>query len=63
MFDIGAIRYERLHLLGLPVDVVTPNSLSEGFRAVVLVEAVPVEPWPTTLDELSGAYPEGHRAH
>ena len=42
LFDIGAIRHELLQLLGVPVDVVTPNALPEGFRAAVLAEAVPV---------------------
>lgn len=42
LFDIGAIRYELLQLTGVPVDVLTPNSLPERFRAEVLAEAVPV---------------------
>ena len=42
LFDIGAIRHELLQLLGVPVGVVTPNALPEGFRAAVLAEAVPV---------------------
>jgi predicted nucleotidyltransferase len=42
LFDIGAIRHELLQLLGVSVDVVTPNSLPENFRAIVLAEAVPI---------------------
>lgn len=42
LFDIGAIRQELGQLLGVPVDVLTPKSLPETFRAVVLAEAVAV---------------------
>lgn len=42
LFDIGAIRHELLQLLGVPVDVVTPNALPESFRATVIAEAIPV---------------------
>ena len=42
MLDIGAIRYELLHLLGVKVDVLTPNALPDSFRAHVLAEARPV---------------------
>jgi predicted nucleotidyltransferase len=42
MFDIGAIRHELLQLLGVPVDVLTPNALPEKFRAQVISEAAPV---------------------
>ena len=42
LLDIGAIRHELLQLLGVPVDVVTPNALAADFRAIVLAEAVPV---------------------
>ncbi|MBL8473903.1 MAG: nucleotidyltransferase family protein [Rhodocyclaceae bacterium] len=42
LFDIGAIRHELLQLLGVPVDVLTPNALPESFRATVLAQAVPV---------------------
>ena len=42
LFDIGAIRHELLQLLGIPVDVLTPNALPEKFRAAVIAEAVPV---------------------
>lgn len=42
LFDIGAIRFELKQLLGLNIDVLTPNGLPEKFRARVLEEAQPV---------------------
>lgn len=42
LFDIGAIRHELLQLLGVRVDVLTPNSLPERFRAEVVEAAIPV---------------------
>lgn len=42
LFDIGAIRHELLELLGVPVDVLTPNALPEKLRAQVIAEAVSV---------------------
>ncbi len=42
LMDIGAIRFELKNLLGLDVDVLTPNSLPASFRAQVLREAVSV---------------------
>lgn len=42
LFDIGAIRYKLRNLLGVPVDVLTPNALPDSFRQTVLNEAVPV---------------------
>lgn len=42
LFDIGAIRHELLQLLGVPVEVFTPNALPDTFRAAVLEEARPV---------------------
>ena len=42
MFDIGAIRHELLQLLGVPVDVVTPNALPDKFRAEIVAQALPV---------------------
>jgi hypothetical protein len=42
MMDIGAIRFELKNLLGLEVDVLTPNGLPARFREQVLREAVPV---------------------
>ena len=41
LLDIGAIRHELGKLLGVPVDVLTPNALPENFRAKVLAEARP----------------------
>lgn len=42
LLDIGAIRHKLGLLLGVPVDVLTPNALPDSFRAVVLAEARPV---------------------
>ncbi len=42
MFDIGAIRHELLQLLGVNVDVLTPNALPDAFREKVISEALPV---------------------
>ena len=42
LFDIGAIRFELRQLLGINIDVLTPNALPEKFRAQVLKEARPV---------------------
>ncbi len=39
LFDIGAIRRELKCLLGVEVDVLTPNALPESFRNRVLAEA------------------------
>lgn len=39
LFDIGAIRHELGKLLGVRVDVLTPNALPDKFRASVLAEA------------------------
>jgi uncharacterized protein len=42
LFDIGAIRHELTRLLGVPVDVLTPQALPEKFRAAVLSQAQPL---------------------
>ncbi len=42
LFDISAIRVELRKLLGVPVDVLTPNGLPDKFRDAVLAEAIPV---------------------
>jgi len=42
LFDIGAIRHELGKLLGVPVDVLTPNALPDKFRALVIAEAIPI---------------------
>lgn len=39
LMDIGAIRYELKQLLGIPVDVSTPNALPDKFRQRVLDES------------------------
>lgn len=39
LFDIGAIRLELRRLLGVRVDVLTPNALPDSFRSKVLAEA------------------------
>ena len=40
LLDLGAIRYKLRNLLGIPVDVVTPNALPDRFRQRVISEAV-----------------------
>jgi len=40
LLDIGAIRYELASLLGIEVDVLTPNALPARIREQVLREAV-----------------------
>ena len=42
LMDIGAIRFELKNLLGMEVDLLTPNSLPAKFRDQVLRDAVPV---------------------
>ena len=42
LMDIGAIRHELKSLLGVNVDVLTPNGLPDSFREKVLEESVPV---------------------
>lgn len=42
LMDIGAIRYELKDLLGIEVDVLTPEGLPLRFRDQVLREAVAV---------------------
>ena len=42
LFDIGAIRYKLKQLLGVPVDVLTPNALPEKFRSSVIAGAMPI---------------------
>lgn len=42
LFDIGAIRRELRELLGVTVDVLTPNALPENIRNVILAQARPV---------------------
>jgi predicted nucleotidyltransferase len=40
--DVARIQVELEKLLGVAVDVLTPNALPDKFRGVVLAEAVPV---------------------
>ena len=42
LMDIGAIRYELKSLLGVNVDILTPNALPDSFREQVLKESIPV---------------------
>lgn len=42
LMDIAVIQVELEHLLGVTVDVLTPNALPEKFRGAVLAEALPV---------------------
>ena len=42
MMDIGSIRYELKQLLGVDVDVLTPNALPDSFRDEVVKHAVKV---------------------
>ena len=42
LLDIGSIRHELIDLLGVSVDVVTPNALPLRYRDAVLAEAVPL---------------------
>ncbi|MGE0333149.1 MAG: nucleotidyltransferase family protein [Ramlibacter sp.] len=42
LFDIGAIRFEVKQLLGVEVDVLTPDALPDKFRAQVLRDARPL---------------------
>ncbi len=42
LFDIGGIYNELTQLLGVEVDVLTPNALPDKFRERVLSEALPI---------------------
>lgn len=42
LMDVGAMRHELMQLLGVPVDVRTPDDLPLKIRLKVLAEAVPV---------------------
>ncbi len=42
LMDIGAIRLELKNLLGINVDVVTPNGLPDSFRDQIINESIPV---------------------
>jgi len=42
LMDIAAIRCEAKSLLGITVDVLTPNALPDSFRADVVADSVPL---------------------
>lgn len=42
LFDLGGLQIELEELLGVPVDLLTPNDLSPKFREQVLAETRPV---------------------
>ncbi len=42
MFDIGGVQFEVSELLGISVDIVTPDALPAAFRQHVLNEARPL---------------------
>ncbi len=42
LFDLAIIRITLRDLLGVPVDILTPGALPDGFRAAVLREAQPL---------------------
>lgn len=42
LMDIGAIRLELKALLGVNVDVVTPNALPDSFRDQIISESIPI---------------------
>lgn len=42
LFDIGAIKHALQQLLGVRVDVLTPNALPDTFRQHVLASAMPL---------------------
>lgn len=42
LMDIAAIQVELEQLLGINVDVLTPNALPDKFRSQVVAEAIPV---------------------
>jgi len=42
LMDIGAMRYELRNLLGVNVDILTPNGLPDSFREEVLIQSIPI---------------------
>lgn len=42
LFDLGGLQVELEEILGVPVDVLTPNDLPAKFRDQVLREALPI---------------------
>lgn len=41
-FDVGGVQFEVSELLGIQVDVLTPDALHPTFRSRVLAEAMPL---------------------
>ena len=54
LFDIGAIRRQLRNLLGVSVDVVTPNALHPRMRDRVIAEARPIYVLPGVSRWLDG---------
>ena len=42
LFDLGVLQLEREELLGMPVNLLTPDGLPEKFREQVLAKAHPI---------------------
>lgn len=42
LFDLGGLQDELEELLGIPVDLLTPDDLPKKFRSIVLAEARPI---------------------
>ena len=42
LFDLGGLQIDLEELLGIPIDVLTPDDLPPKFRDQVLAEAVPI---------------------
>ncbi len=42
LFDLGALQFELETMLGVPVDLLTPDDLPLRFRAQVVREALPI---------------------
>jgi len=42
LFDLGGLQVELEEILGVPVDLLTPEDLPSSFRARVLAEAIPI---------------------
>lgn len=42
LFDLGVISYKLRHLLGVPVDLLTPGASLEKFRHIAIAEARPI---------------------
>lgn len=42
LFDLGGLQFEREELLGMPVNLLTPDDLPEKFQEQVLAKAHPI---------------------